>query len=139
MGSRRLDWISWGLLGVGGSNTIVPALVGLSFDPKKASASTYFVVIFSSLSGFLGHLTLVGMNYGLIGWTAAGSAAGALFGSWLVTDKLKGRQVKMLNGIVLLAIAARMAWDCYDAFAFHSVAAKCPRTTASNLSAPTGD
>ena len=41
-----------GLLGVGGGNFIVPALVWLGFDPKKASATTAFIVIFSSLSGF---------------------------------------------------------------------------------------
>jgi hypothetical protein len=100
-----------GLLGVGGGNIIVPALVALGFDPKKASASTSFVVIFSSLTGFLGHISLAGVSYALLGWTAAGSAAGALLGSWLMTDKLKGRQVKVLIGVVLLGIAAKMVWD----------------------------
>jgi len=99
-----------GLLGVGGGNIIVPALVALGFDPKKASATTSFVVIFSSLSGFLGHISLAGMNYGLIGWTVAGSAGGALLGSWLMVDKLKGRQVKLIIGIVLLGIAIKMIW-----------------------------
>ena len=98
-----------GLLGVGGGNIIVPALVALGFDPKKASASTSFVVIFSSLTGFLGHASLAGMSYPLLGWTAAGSALGAVLGSWLMTDKLKGRQVKVLIGVVLLAIAVKMA------------------------------
>ena len=99
-----------GLLGVGGGNIIVPALVAYGFDPKKASASTSFVVIFSSLTGFLGHLSLAGMSYTLLGWTAGGSAAGAILGSWLMTDKLKGRQVKLVIGVVLLGIAAKMAW-----------------------------
>jgi hypothetical protein len=99
-----------GLLGVGGGNIIVPALVALGFDPKKASASTSFVVIFSSLTGFLGHMSLAGMNYTLLGWTAAGSAGGAVLGSWLMTDKLKGRQVKVLIGLVMIAIAVKMAW-----------------------------
>jgi uncharacterized membrane protein YfcA len=99
-----------GLLGVGGGNIIVPALVGLGFDPKKASASTSFVVIFASLSGFFGHVSFAGMDYKLLVWTAAGAAAGAMLGSWLMTDKLKGRQVKMLIGGVLIAIALKMAW-----------------------------
>jgi hypothetical protein len=42
-----------GLLGVGGGNLIVPALVWLGFDPKKASATTSFIVIFSSFFGIL--------------------------------------------------------------------------------------
>ena len=99
-----------GLLGVGGGNIIVPALVALGFDPKKASASTSFVVIFSSVAGFLGHISVAGMSYSLLGWTTAGSAAGAVLGSWLMTDKLKGRQVKILIGLALLAIAAKMVW-----------------------------
>jgi len=99
-----------GLLGVGGGNIIVPALVALGFDPKKASASTSFVVIFASLAGFLGHISLAGMGYTLLAWTAVGSAGGAVLGSWLMTDKLKGRQVKVLIGVVLIAIAVKMAW-----------------------------
>ena len=97
-----------GLLGVGGGNIVVPALVALGFDPKKASATTSFVVIFSSLAGFLGHLSLAGMDFGLLGWTAAGSAGGALIGSWLMVDRLRSRQVKVIIGVVLLAIAANM-------------------------------
>lgn len=99
-----------GLLGVGGGNIIVPALVALGFEPKKASASASFVVIFSSLTGFLGQASLAGMNYPLLGWTAVGSVSGAVLGSWLMTDKLKGRQVKVLIGLVLIAIAVKMAW-----------------------------
>ena len=99
-----------GLLGVGGGNMIVPALVALGFDPKKASATTSFVVIFASLAGFLGHLALASIDSSLLGFTAAGSAAGAAVGSWLMTEKLKSRQVKILIGLVLVVIAARMAW-----------------------------
>jgi hypothetical protein len=100
-----------GLLGVGGGNIIVPILVWLGFDPKKASATTSFIVIFSSLSGFLGHATLGGMDWTLLGFTAVGSAGGALLGSWLMTDKLKSRQVKIIIGAILLLIAAKMVWD----------------------------
>jgi hypothetical protein len=98
-----------GLLGVGGGNIVVPALVLLGFDAKKASATTAIVVIFSSLSGFLGHLSLAGMDHGLLAWTAAGSAGGAALGSWLMVDRLKGHQVKVIIGLVLLGIAAYMA------------------------------
>jgi len=108
MGVGSLAGFLGGLLGVGGGNIVVPALVGLGFDPKKASATTSFVVIFSSLTGFLGHLSLAGMDYGLLGWTAAGSALGAALGSWLMVAKLKDRQVKVIIGLVLLAIAANM-------------------------------
>ncbi len=100
-----------GLLGVGGGNIIVPALVWLGYDPKKASATTSFVVIFSSFSGFLGHASLGNISLPLLGLTAAGSALGAIAGAWLMTDKLNRKQVKLIIGIVLLGIAAKMIWN----------------------------
>jgi len=99
-----------GLLGVGGGNFIVPVLVWLGFNPKKASATTSFIVIFSSFSGFLGHATLGHMNIGLLGLSASGAAGGAVLGSWLMTERLKRKQVKLVIGLVLLGIAAKMAW-----------------------------
>jgi uncharacterized membrane protein YfcA len=99
-----------GLLGVGGGNFIVPVLVWLGINPKKASATTSFIVIFSSLSGFLGHATIGSMSYGLLGFCAVGSALGAMVGAWLMTDKLKREHVRAIIGIVLLGIAAKMVW-----------------------------
>ncbi len=97
-----------GLLGVGGGNFIVPVLVWLGYNPKKASATTSFIVIFSSLSGFFGHATLGHLSWSLLLATGIGSAGGALLGSWLMTDKLERKHVKLLIGIVLLLIAGKM-------------------------------
>jgi len=99
-----------GLLGVGGGNFIVPALVWLGFDPKKASATTAFIVVFSSLSGFFGHAAMTTINWNLLAFAAFGSVAGALLGSWLMHRKLDAGQVKKVIGLVLYAIAAKMAW-----------------------------
>lgn len=44
-----------GLLGVGGGNIIVPALVASGIEPRRAAASASFVVLFASLAGFLAH------------------------------------------------------------------------------------
>jgi len=100
-----------GLLGVGGGNFIVPALVWLGFDPKNASATTAFIVVFASLSGFFGHAALGNINWQLLGLSAIGSIAGALVGSWLMHKKLEAKQVKRIIGIVLYAIAAKMLWS----------------------------
>ncbi len=99
-----------GLLGVGGGNFIVPALVWLGFDPKNASATTAFIVVFASLSGFFGHATLGNVNWHLLIFSAIGSIFGALVGSWLMHRKLEAKQVKKIIGIVLYAIAAKMLW-----------------------------
>lgn len=99
-----------GLLGVGGGNFIVPALVWLGIDPKKASATTAFIVVFASLSGFFGHAAMSSINWSLLTVAAMGSIAGALLGSWLMHTKLDANQVKKLIGLVLYVIAAKMAW-----------------------------
>jgi len=100
-----------GLLGVGGGNFIVPVLVWLGFDPKKASATTAFVVIFSSISGFLGHATTGYMNIWLLLLCAVGSITGALLGAYLMRKKMSRKQVKFAIGLILYIIAAKMIWD----------------------------
>jgi len=99
-----------GLLGVGGGNFIVPALVWLGFDPKKASATTAFIVIFSSLAGFLGHTAMGHINVPLLALSALGSIAGAYLGAWLMARKLQSAEVKTIIGVVLYVIAAKMLW-----------------------------
>lgn len=100
-----------GMLGVGGGNFIVPVLVWQGIDPKKASATTSFIVIFSSLAGFLGHSTMGNMNINLLIYTGIASALGAVIGSWLMTDKLNKKQVKLIIGIVLIGVALKMAYS----------------------------
>jgi len=100
-----------GLLGVGGGNFIVPVLVWLGFDPKKASATTAFVVTFSSFSGFLGHATTGHMDIRLLLLCVVGSVTGALLGAYLMSKKLSQKQVKIAIGIILYIIAAKMIWD----------------------------
>jgi uncharacterized membrane protein YfcA len=90
-----------GLLGVGGGNFIVPALVWLGFA---------FIVVLSSLSGFFGHAVLGNINGQLLVFSAIGSIAGAVVGSWLMHKKLNTKQVKKVIGVVLYAIAIKMAW-----------------------------
>jgi len=100
-----------GLLGVGGGNFIVPVLVWLGFDPKKASATTAFIVIFSSFAGFLGHVSLGNINVQLLSLCAIGSIFGALVGAYLMKEKLNRKQVKIAIGSILYLIAIKMIWN----------------------------
>ncbi len=102
-----------GLLGVGGGNIIVPVLVWLGINPKNASATTSFIVIFSSFSGFLGHATLGAMDSSLLVLTGLGSAFGAILGAYLMTDKLNKKQVKWIIGVILLTIAIKMVYGMF--------------------------
>ena len=94
--------ISW-YCGEGLSAICRPHTGNASVDPSVAATS-------SSLAGFLSHATPGTIDHGLVVWTGTASAVGALIGAWLMTDKLKRKQVKVFIGVVLLGIAGKMLW-----------------------------
>ena len=100
-----------GLLGVGGGNFILPVLNWLGLDAKVAAGTTALIVVFSSLSGFLGHATLGGLDPVFIGITAVMAAAGSIVGSQLMKTKLSSAQLKKVIGVLLWLIAAKMIFD----------------------------
>ncbi len=99
-----------GLLGVGGGNFIVPVLTWLGYDPKVAAGTTAFVVIFASVAGFLGHVSLGGLSPVFLAVTGAAAVVGALAGSWLARFKLSSGQLKRVIGMLLWLIAAKIVW-----------------------------
>jgi hypothetical protein len=102
-----------GLLGVGGGNIIVPALNWLGLDAKRASATSAVAVVFSSLSGFLGHVTFGKMDMTFLGIMALMAAGGSLAGSQLMKEKLSSNQLKKIIGVVLWLVAAKMFFDVF--------------------------
>jgi uncharacterized membrane protein YfcA len=100
-----------GLLGVGGGNFILPVVNWLGLDAKVAAGTTALVVVFSSLSGFLGHATLGGLDPLFLGITAVAAAAGSIVGSQLMKTKLSSQQLKRVIGVLLWLIAAKMIFD----------------------------
>jgi uncharacterized membrane protein YfcA len=100
-----------GLLGVGGGNFILPVLNWLGLDAKVAAGTTALVVVFSSLSGFLGHATMTGLDPWFVGIMAVMAAAGSIVGSQLMKTKLSSTQLKKGIGILLFLIAAKMIFD----------------------------
>jgi uncharacterized membrane protein YfcA len=100
-----------GLLGVGGGNFIVPVLNWLGLDAKVAAGTTALVVVFSSLSGFLGHATLGGIDPLFVGINAVMAAIGSIIGAQLMKTKISSAQLKMMIGVLLWLIAAKMIFD----------------------------
>jgi len=102
-----------GLLGVGGGNIIVPALVWLGIPAKKSFGDHAFIVIFPSLAGFAGRESIGNLDGILLIDTVIGSISGALLGSWLMSKKLQNKQVKVIIGILLYFIAAKMLFNLW--------------------------
>ena len=100
-----------GLLGVGGGNFILPVLNWLGLDAKVAAGTTALVVVFSSLSGFLGHATMSRLDPLFVGIMAVMAAAGSIIGSQLMKNKVTNTQLKRIIGVLLLLIAAKMIFD----------------------------
>lgn len=100
-----------GLLGVGGGNFILPVLNWLGLDAKVAAGTTALVVVFSSLSGFLGHATMSSLDPWFIGIMAVMAAAGSIVGSQLMKTKISSWQLKKVIGLLLLLIAVKMIFD----------------------------
>ncbi|MEZ0397406.1 MAG: sulfite exporter TauE/SafE family protein [Anaerolineales bacterium] len=100
-----------GLLGVGGGNFILPVLNWIGLDAKVAAGTTAVVVVFSSLSGFLGHATMGGLDPVFVGVTAVSAALGSIVGSQLMKTKVSSAQLKKIIGVLLWLIAAKMIFD----------------------------
>ncbi|CAK0779768.1 putative membrane transporter protein [Gammaproteobacteria bacterium] len=99
-----------GLLGVGGGHIIVPARVAAGLEPRRASASASFVVIFASLTGFLAHVQVARIDTSLLVVTALATVIGAALGAWLAAEKLHADQLKQVIALVLIAVAIKTAW-----------------------------
>jgi uncharacterized protein len=92
-----------GLLGIGGGVFIVPLLIYVLKMPTKAAAATsIFIVMFPSFSGFVAHISLAPPDWKFIGLAALFSFAGGQLGSRLMSEKLKGGAVRRIFGVVLL-------------------------------------
>ena len=92
-----------GLLGIGGGVFIVPMLIFiLKMPTKKAAATSMFIVIFSSFSGFLSHITIARPDWKFILLAAIFSFAGGQLGSRVMAEKLKGKTVRIMFGVLLL-------------------------------------
>ena len=100
-----------GLLGVGGGNIVLPGLTWLGLPAKLAAGTTAFVVVFASLSGFLGHVAVGGLDPVFLATMALLAAVGSLVGSHVMQTRLTSAQLKRFIGILLWLIAAKMALD----------------------------
>jgi len=98
-----------GLLGIGGGVFIVPLLIYvLKVPTKTAAATSIFIVIFSSFSGFIAHISLADTDWKFILMAAIFSFTGGQLGSKIMAEKLKSRTVRQIFGIVLLIFVAKL-------------------------------
>ena len=95
-----------GLIGRGGGSFVVPLLFMAGLNPKFAAATSAFVVTFSGLSSFISHiLTAAQPDWFLWGLCVLAVFLGSQAGSRLMAGKLKSKSIKIIFGLVLLAVS----------------------------------
>ena len=97
-----------GMLGVGGGALIMPLLVLLGFDAKKAAYAVSFVIPFSSFGAFVTYLQFVKMDWLLLADVTVAALIGGYIGGKIMHFKLSHASVKKLIGVVLYLIAIKM-------------------------------
>ncbi len=102
-----------GLLGIGGGFLFVPLMMALGYPTKKAAATSAFVVIFSSFSGFVGHVAEGHFNWPLMALSCVAVIIGGQIGARTMKTKMKAKWIKQMFAVVLLAVAAKLLWKIF--------------------------
>lgn len=97
-----------GLLGVGGGTLIMPLLILLGFDAKKAAYAVSFVIPFSSLGGFFTYLQFVRMDWVLLGVVTIAALLGGVIGNHIMHYRLTQAQIRKLIAMVLYLLALKI-------------------------------
>ena len=98
-----------GLLGIGGGVFIVPLLIYVLRVPTKTAAATsIFIVVFSSFSGFIAHVSIARPDWSFILMAALFSFAGGQVGSRIMAEKLKGPTIRKIFGGILLVFVLKL-------------------------------
>jgi len=98
-----------GLLGIGGGVFVVPLLIYfLKIPTKTAAASSIFIVCFSSLTGFITHASLGSIDWKFVLLAAFFSFTGGQLGSRIMAERLRGRTIRIMFGILLLLFSAKL-------------------------------
>ncbi len=97
-----------GLLGIGGGFLIVPFLIWMGYPTKTAAATSAFTVVFSSVTGFLGHLAVGHFDWVLMVPAAAAVILGSQVGARFMHDRMQPRRLRQMFGVLLLFVAAKL-------------------------------
>jgi uncharacterized membrane protein YfcA len=105
-----------GLVGVGGGFAVVPALVLLGkTSMKEAIGSSLLIIALNSVTGFLGYLGEVDLNWGLMGSFIIAASLGTIGGAYL-SQFVQASQLRKGFAFFLLAMGAFILFQNRAAF-----------------------
>jgi hypothetical protein len=100
-----------GLLGIGGGFLFVPILIAIGYPTKQAAATSAFIVVFSSFSGFAGHVAEGHFNLPLLIYTSIAVIVASQIGARVMKEKMKAKWLKQTFGVLLVVIAVKLSWS----------------------------
>jgi uncharacterized membrane protein YfcA len=100
-----------GMLGIGGGVFAVPLFLLLGFETKKAAATSAVFVMFTSVSGLLGHIGVGTINLQIMLFSGISAFVGAQIGSHLMVHYIGSKTIQKIFGIVLLIMAANIIYS----------------------------
>ncbi|MGQ9669412.1 MAG: sulfite exporter TauE/SafE family protein [Desulfosoma sp.] len=102
-----------GLIGTGGCSVMLPVIhFWMGYPAPTAIGTTLFAVIFTAISGGIGHLARKNLDVRATAWLGGTGIVGVVAGSYLFT--LLSGHASLLNlilGIAFLWPAVRMSWE----------------------------
>ena len=104
-----------GIIGVGGGSLIMPLLILLGFDAKKAAYAISFVIPFSTLGAFATYLSFVKMDWVMLSVVTIAAIIGGYIGDFIMHYLLTPKHIKKLIAIVLLLLAIKMIYKLLGA------------------------
>lgn len=98
-----------GLLGIGGGFLFVPMMIAVGYPTKIAAATSSFIVLFSSFSGFAAHVAEGRFDLRLLVFTTVAVVIGSQIGARVMKGKMKPKWIKRLFGLLLIGVALKLA------------------------------
>ncbi|MCX7926280.1 MAG: sulfite exporter TauE/SafE family protein [Fimbriimonadales bacterium] len=92
------------MLGVGVGFLLVPTLIALGLEPKRAAGTNALAVVAQSLMAFAYHLPAAQIDWHLLGLTALGGVVGSYFGARFTSKRLGGAQVRWVFALMMSAM-----------------------------------
>ena len=104
------------LIGAGGGFVIVPALVLLAGVPiKPAVGSSLLIITMNAMSGFVGYIGQVPIDWPLVTWFTAVAAVGAIVGTRL-NRRLPQRRIKQGFAVLIIVLGGYLVVRKLSAF-----------------------
>lgn len=107
---------SSGLLGIGNGFLVFPFFMAIGCTTKESAATTALVITFSAFFALTLHLRWATFDPKLAVALVIGVVIGSRIGGLWTTRRARPQTLRLIVGVIILIIAARMGWEGLSTF-----------------------